>query len=90
MLTREGGARATGRFFGGLFTSKYRPISLEAEDYPRINELLTTYADAELDFVDVAIVAIAERLAITRIFTLDQRDFRMIRPRHTDHFDLLP
>lgn len=48
------------------------------------------YADAKLDFVDAIIAAIAERLNITRILTLDQRDFRLIRPRHCEAFEILP
>lgn len=48
------------------------------------------YADANLDFVDAIIAAIAERLNITRILTLDQRDFRLIRPHHCEAFDILP
>ena len=36
------------------------------------------------------IVAIAERLNITRILTLDRRDFQMIRPKHCSSFELFP
>jgi predicted nucleic acid-binding protein len=48
------------------------------------------YADNKLDFTDAAIVAISERLAITRVYTLDRRDFSVIRPKHCDYFELLP
>jgi predicted nucleic acid-binding protein len=41
-------------------------------------------------FVDAIIVAIAERLNITRVLTLDVRDFRMFSPRHCAAFELLP
>lgn len=34
--------------------------------------------------------AIAERLNITRILTLDRRDFQMIRPKHCVSFELFP
>lgn len=90
MLTREGGVEATAQFFGGLQTSKYIPISLEAQDYPRIGELLSQYADSEIDFVDIAIVASAERLKVAPILTLDQRDFQILRPNHISHFEILP
>jgi uncharacterized protein len=43
-----------------------------------------------LDFTDAAIVAIAERSNITRILTLDRRDFTLIRPKHCDYFEILP
>lgn len=59
-------------------------------DLERANELLEQYGDAKLDFVDATLIAIAERLRIRRVLTLDQRHFRMIRPRHCPAFDLLP
>ncbi len=65
-------------------------VGLLQEDIPRIHELLAQYADMKLDFVDATVVAIAERLNIRRILTLDQRDFRVIRPRHCDYFEILP
>jgi hypothetical protein len=32
----------------------------------------------------------SERLNISRILTVDQRHFRLIRPRHVAAFDILP
>lgn len=46
--------------------------------------------NAELDFVDSCLTALAERLNITRICTFDRRDFAMIRPLHAEYFELLP
>ena len=48
------------------------------------------YADTELDFVDTAIMAVSERLNITRIATFDRRDFSIYRPTHVEHYELLP
>lgn len=61
-----------------------------AEDLVRVHAILTQYADSQLDFTDAAIVAMAERLAVERICTLDHRDFSMIRPKHCKFFELLP
>jgi uncharacterized protein len=69
------------------------PIPLTAviqDDFTRIHEILDQYADVELDFVDAAIVTLAERLDIERMLTVDQRDFRIIRPKHRAYFELLP
>jgi len=65
-------------------------VSILKTDFPRIHELLTQYADMELDLVDASIAALAERLNIQRILTVDQRDFRAIRPKHCSYFDILP
>lgn len=59
-------------------------------DFERVVEILEQYADSYLDFVDATIVSIAELRQVTKILTLDRRDFSIIRPRHTAHFELLP
>jgi hypothetical protein len=46
--------------------------------------------DAKLDFADATIIAMAERLEVETILTLDRRDFTFVRPNHTPHFNLLP
>ena len=53
-------------------------------------QILEAYADLRIDFVDTTIVAVAERLKVTRVLTLDRRHFRVIRPSHCDTFTLLP
>lgn len=53
-------------------------------------ELIDTYHDLGLGLVDASVVAVAERLGITQIATLDHRHFRVVRPRHIDAFELLP
>jgi predicted nucleic acid-binding protein len=90
LITREGGNRATARFLRVIPDSRYSIVSLEVEDFLRAADILDQYADSRVDFVDATIVAVAERLNITRILTLDQRDFHIIRPTHAPHFELLP
>ena len=65
-------------------------VPLEKSDLERICEIVATYASAEFDIVDCCIMAIAERLGITRIATFDRRDFSIFRPRHCEFFELLP
>jgi hypothetical protein len=67
---------------------QFEPVS--KTDLKRIYALLEQYADAKLDFVDASVVAIAERLNIRRILTVDRRDFALIRPAHCDYFEILP
>jgi uncharacterized protein len=64
--------------------------NLSREDLERASELLAVYADTKLDFADATIVAMAERLDVDTILTLDRRDFLMIRPRHVSYFRVLP
>ena len=59
-------------------------------DYRRALELLRRYESARIGFVDSTVMAVAERLKITRILTTDRRDFSIVRPRHCKAFELLP
>ena len=61
-----------------------------AEDYRRAAEILRKYDDANIDFVDAVIVAISERLNITKILTVDRRHFGIFKPRHCAAFEILP
>ncbi len=90
MLTRSGGKQATPYFLRHLSRSPYITEPLIVEDFRRTAELLEKYADSRVDFVDASVCAVAERLNITRILTLDRRDFDILRPAHVDHFEILP
>ena len=61
-----------------------------ATDYARAGHIIRQYHDTKIDFVDAIIVAIAERLNIKKILTVDQRHFRLFRPRHCPAFELFP
>jgi predicted nucleic acid-binding protein len=63
---------------------------LDSEDLRRMADLMETYTDLRLGTVDAAVTAIAERLDVRMIATIDHRDFSVVRPRHVSHFDLLP
>lgn len=63
---------------------------LTAADYERVAELLTTYADLKVGFVDCAVLAITERLREAKLATLDHRHFGTMRPRHVEALELLP
>jgi predicted nucleic acid-binding protein len=90
MLAREAKKLKVARFFLALPQTKYRLISLIREDVDRAASLLIHYADSRLDFVDLSVAAVAERLELGTILTLDRRDFQIVRPRHRDRFMLLP
>jgi hypothetical protein len=63
---------------------------LDGTDIPRIRELMAKYRDLPMDLADAAIVCVAERERINRVFTVDQNDFRIYRPARIGHFVLLP
>jgi uncharacterized protein len=67
-------SNAKRRFVSSMTTQAIQIKSLSAEDLTRVYVVLEQYADSQLDFTDAAIVTIAERMAITRVYTLDRRD----------------
>lgn len=65
-------------------------VELVAEDMPRAIEMVETYRDFPLGTTDASVIAIAERLNVTEVATLDHRHFPNVRPRHADYLTLLP
>lgn len=90
LTRRAGGVPSVVRFLEYFESAGFQIEALTPQDVHRARELIGTYADARLDFVDVCIIAIAERLDIRRVGTLDLRDFLIIRPAHCEHLDILP
>ena len=79
------------RTFLEYFAQLDAPLEpIEVGDLGRAREILVTYNDAEFEIVDCCIMAIAERLNITRIATFDRRDFDIFQPSHCDYLELLP
>ncbi len=68
----------------------YEIIDLITADYRRIKELCDRYADADIGYVDAAVLAVTERLDEPKLATLDHRHFGTLRPRHVDALRLVP
>ncbi len=90
LVGRRFGSTAEARLIRHLVATDWRRMPVTDDDLGRVADLLGTYADANIGLADATIVAIAERLGATRLFTLDRRDFAIIRPRHVEAFELLP
>jgi uncharacterized protein len=54
-------------------------LPLDLKDAPRIRELMDKYADRPMDLADAALLRVAEREGIRKIFTLDRKDFAVYR-----------
>ena len=63
----------------------FEVLPLEPADYSRIAELNVRYKDLPGDFADLSLLAVAERLDISRIASLD-RDFDVYRLRGAKKF----
>ena len=65
-------------------------LPLDAPDLPRMRELMSKYRDLPMDLADAGLVRVAERERISRVFTIDRRDFELYRPRAVRRFTILP
>lgn len=65
-------------------------LPVNATDVPRMRQLMQKYRDLPMDLADAALVRVAEREGIRRVFTLDRRDFALYRPAKIGRFEVVP
>ena len=90
LLSERAGAAAEVEFLRSFEAGDLELADLTLPDVRRMAELSEEYASLGLGGTDASIVAIAERLGIAQIATMDRRHFGVVRPRHIDTFTLLP
>lgn len=89
-ISRRLGPGALVALLADIEAGAYGIVDLARADYARVRELCDRYADADIGFVDAAVLAIVERLGEPKLATLDRRHFGLLRPRHVDALELLP
>ncbi|WP_308283259.1 type II toxin-antitoxin system VapC family toxin [Pseudonocardia nigra] len=90
LLNRKAGASAESAFLRSLAAGDFRVVELTTDDYVYMAALVDTYADLLLGTTDAAVVALAERLDVDEVATLDRRHFTVVRTRRGTAFTLLP
>lgn len=73
-----------------LRSGAVRMAALDDDDAPRMRALMKKYRDLPMDLADAALVRVAEREKIRRIFTIDRRDFEIYRPQGLGRVELFP
>ena len=83
----HGGRAACVDFFlsGGALLVPSSTTSLQ-----RVRKLLDKYADLPMDFADATLVALAEELDCTSVFTTDRTDFSVYRVKGRKPFRIVP
>jgi uncharacterized protein len=84
------GAHAEARFLDSIVAGEVKIEHPTEQDWTRIAQLVRTYAGFPLGVVDASVIAVAERLGITQLATIDNRHMRAVKPVHCDAFELLP
>jgi len=90
MIGRRISPDAEARFFRSIADGDLTIDELTDPDLKRIADLVETYTDLPLGGTDASIITLAERLGQTTIATLDRRHFNVVRPNHTQGFEIVP
>lgn len=90
LLATQLGAEAEVRFFGDLAGGDLIAEPVRPGDWLRMAEVVAAYRDLPLGTVDASVVALAERLGVVELATLDRRDFTVVRPAYAEAFEILP
>ncbi len=83
-------SRAQDALWRLLDMDAFKILGLDTADVPRMRDLMRKYRDLPMDLADAALVRVAEREKIARVFTIDRRDFELYRPRGLSRFTILP
>jgi predicted nucleic acid-binding protein len=65
-------------------------LPLDIADTPRIRELMRKYANRPMDLADAALLRVAEREGLRKIFTIDRKDFSVYRLHNRIRPTLIP
>lgn len=89
LLQKFAGAQAEIQFMEAVRDGLFRQEQLTDADTERMVELMRQFQDFPLGAADASVIAVAERLRIQEIATIDGH-FRAVQPRGIDFFALLP
>ncbi len=90
LILRELSYSALTKFLRAVSAGELTVVQTTSEDLERAADILDKYADSKVDFVDCVIAAMAERLKLERILTVDRRHFGLFRPKHCQYFEIVP
>lgn len=90
LLERWVGPDLEAAFLQAIGDGDFEVANLEPQDFVRMAELVRRYDDLPLGTTDASVIALAERLGLREVATLDRRHFTVVRPRHVEALSLLP
>lgn len=90
LVTERLGQRVERELLEDVANGAYELADFGPDDVVTAMELIDRYADLRLGLSDASVVVLAARHRTTRLLTLDERDFRPVRPLYGNAFTLLP
>lgn len=90
MLETRVGSSAESDFLRDIADGVYTLIPVTDADVSRAADLIDRYSNLPLGTADAFVIAVAERLRIRDIGTVDRTHFEIVKPKHVSAFNLLP
>jgi uncharacterized protein len=78
------------KMFEGFRNDFFALLPLGVDDLPAVAALMRRYESAGLQLADAALAHLAERENIRTIFTLDRRDFSILRLKRNRALKIIP
>jgi uncharacterized protein len=82
--------RAIARLLSSFDGRPFKLAALDAADLSGIAAVLNRYRDLGIQLADASLVHLANREAIETVFTLDRRDFDVLRLARGKRFRVVP
>jgi uncharacterized protein len=89
LLYRDGGFRSQDALWQLRRSGALSLYTLTDSDADRMETLMHRYRDTPMDLADASVVAAAESLKLTRVFTIDSH-FQIYRIHGTRPFEIVP
>jgi predicted nucleic acid-binding protein len=90
MLLSRAGPKAEQQFLQDVADGIYELAAFSRADVGQAAGIVQRYSDLRIGVADASLVVLAARYRTTRLLTLDERHFRVVKPLHADAFTILP
>jgi uncharacterized protein len=90
LVSERLGQRVEREVLEDVASGAYELAEFGPDDVVTAMELVDRYSDLKLGLSDASVAVLAARHRTTRLLTLDERDFRPMRPLYGTAFMLLP
>lgn len=91
LIERSCGSQVEAAFLEDLGRGSYGTVvTVEPVDLIRAGALVRQHAQLPLGGTDAMVIAVAERLRVPTVATVDWRHFNVVRPAHVPAFTIVP
>ncbi|HEY3733627.1 MAG TPA: PIN domain-containing protein [Streptosporangiaceae bacterium] len=90
LILRNAGIKAELDLLRDVADGVFALVEFSPRDVAQAAAVAGQYSDQRIGLADASIVVLAARYRTTRVLTLDERHFRVMRPLHAEAFTILP